>query len=298
MKNFKGVFTALITPFADDNSLDNEGLRILIKRQLQSGVNGIVFLGTTGESPTLNEQEQRQILDIARRECLGKTTFIVGTGTYSTTTTIENTKQAQSIGADAALIITPYYNRPTQEGIFSHFAAIAEATSIPIILYNHLGRTGQNIQLETLKRLMEIPNIVGIKECSGNIAQISDFIEAARESRPEFSILTGDDPNIIPLMAMGGHGVVSVASNLVPDEIVSLVRSLSSGKIEEAQWLHYKLMPLMRTLAIETNPIPIKAAMDFVDLPAGNCRLPLSQLSPENKAKLEMTLKERILANF
>lgn len=291
MKNFKGVFTALITPFTNENLLDDVGMRLLIERQMQAGVNGIVFMGTTAESPTLTEEEQQRILEIAKEMCFGRTPFIIGTGTNSTTTTIEKTKRAESLGANAALIITPYYNRPTQDGIFRHFSAIAEATSIPIILYNHLGRTGQNIQIETFKRLMEIPNIVGIKECSGNITQISDFIEAARESRPQFSILTGDDPHILPVMSMGGHGVISVVSNLIPAEILAFVKALSEGNFTEAQGCHYKLMPLMRALFIETNPIPIKAALSLIALPAGQCRLPLCKLSDQNMLLLESTLK-------
>ena len=208
MKDFKGVFTALITPFDDEDCLDETGLRLLIKRQRENEVNGIVFLGTTGETPTLSKTEKKRIVEIGKQECGPGTLMIVGTGSYSTKQTIEDTLWAEEAGADAALIVNPYYNKPTQEGLYQHFKSIAEATSFPIILYNIQGRTGVNITTETLKRLMQIPTIVGIKEASGNISQISDVIEVSRQIRPDFAILSGDDALTLPLMALGGHGIV------------------------------------------------------------------------------------------
>lgn len=288
LSRFKGIFTALVTPFNEDGSLDDEGLKILIKRQLDADIGGLVFLGTTGESPTLSTNEQQDILKIAKDTCKGRMLFIVGTGTNSTASTIENTKRAESFGADAALIIVPYYNKPTDEGIYQHFNAVAEATSIPLIPYNHPGRTGINIDLKTFKRLLQIPNIVGIKECSSNISEISDKIEMARKVRPEFSIVTGNDQEILTLMALGGHGAISAASNVIPNEIKLLVRSLLEKNLETAQEMHYQLMPLLRMLFSETNPIGIKAALASLGLPSGKCRLPLCSTQEVN---LDLTSK-------
>ena len=293
MPNLKGAYTAIITPFDGRNALDEDGLRLLIKRQMESGINGLVFLGTTGEDPTLTKEEQQTILQIAKEESRGRTKVIVGTGSYSTRTTIEKTLQAAHYGADAALVITPYYNKPTQEGIVRHYEELTKATTLPILLYNNPTRTGINILPDTLKRLMEIPSVIGIKECSDSLSRISDIIEIGRQMRPEFAILSGDDNATLTLMTMGGHGVISAISNLIPSEIVNLVRALSESDFESAQWMHYKLMPLMRMVYSETNPIGIKAAMRLSDLPAGDCRLPLCGMSADNTVKLE-----KILASF
>ncbi|HEV8051772.1 MAG TPA: 4-hydroxy-tetrahydrodipicolinate synthase, partial [Parachlamydiaceae bacterium] len=219
MNRFQGVYTALITPFTDEDLLDEDGLRLLIQRQITAGVDGIVFLGTTGEVPTLTGKEKERIIAIAKNDCSQKASFIVGTGSYSTKKTVEDTLAAEKAGADGALIVTPYYNKPTQEGLFRHFKEITDATKLPIIIYNIAGRTGQNLQTDTLKRLMEIPSIVGIKEASGNISQINDVIGLARNYRPEFSVLSGDDALTFPLMALGGNGVISVISNILPKEV-------------------------------------------------------------------------------
>ncbi|MEI8366021.1 MAG: 4-hydroxy-tetrahydrodipicolinate synthase [Parachlamydiaceae bacterium] len=288
MSKFKGALTALITPFDKIDHLDEEGLRLLISRQVESGIAGIVFLGTTGEDPTLSQQEKERVMQIGKEECLGRTVFIVGTGSYSTKTTIENTLRAERFGAEAALIVTPYYNKPTQEGLYRHFKTIAEATPLPLIIYNAPWRTGQNMHTDTLKRLMEIPSIVGVKETSGNISQINDVIAAVKNMRPDFCVLSGDDEITLPLMALGGDGIISVISNLVPQSVVDLVSLIQSGDYVAAQKLHHDLMPLMRAAFLETNPIPIKAALAMHGLPAGHCRLPLSPLSAENAATLEI----------
>lgn len=293
MKAFKGAYTALITPFTDEDELNEEGLIHLLQRQLSSAIDGVVLLGTTGESPTLSEKEKKRIIEIAKHECK-QTSLIIGTGSYSTKQTIINTIAAEQAGADAALIVTPYYNKPTQEGFYQHFKAITEVTELPIIIYNIPGRCSQNLQTETLKRLLEFPTIVGVKEASGNISQINDVIELARQHRPEFSVLSGDDALTLPLMALGGHGVISVISNLLPKEVKELVDTIASGDFQTAQQLHYNLMPLIKMAFIETNPIPIKALHELHDLPAGKCRLPLCNLS---EANYELLRKARILVS-
>jgi 4-hydroxy-tetrahydrodipicolinate synthase len=283
----KGLFTAVVTPFDPQGMLDREGLRSNLRYQLRHQVDGIVVLGTTGEDPTLNPLEKQSIVEIAREEIDGKASLIVGTGSYSTETTIASTRKAEEMGADAALIVTPYYNRPTQEGLFRHFAAICDAVSLPICIYNIQGRTGQNLQTETLQRLMQFPSIIGVKEASGDILQIHDVIEKARQNRNSFSVLSGDDALTLPLMALGGDGVISVASNLIPGPIHNLVRAASAGDFAEARALHYQMLPFFKAAFIETNPIPIKAAMQLCGMAAGSCRLPLCELAPASLQHLK-----------
>lgn len=287
----KGLYTALVTPFDSQGRLDKEGLRNNLRYQLKHKVNGIVVLGTTGEDPTLNSREKEAVVEIAREEINGKTTLIVGTGSYSTETTIAATQKAQEMGADAALIVTPYYNKPTQEGLYRHFAAICESVSLPICIYNIQGRTGQNLQTETLKRLMQFPSIIGVKESSGNILQITDVIEIASQNKHPLRILSGDDVFTFPLMALGGDGVVSVASNLIPGPIHDLVQAAADGDFVKARTLHYQLLPLFKAIFIETNPIPIKAAMQLCGMPAGPCRLPLCDLAPESMQQLKRMIE-------
>lgn len=298
MKKFTGVYTALITPFTTDDQLDEEGLQHLIDRQIQGGVDGIVILGTTGEAPTLTDKEKKQVIKLASDACNPQTALIIGTGTYSTKQTIENTLIAENAGATAALIVTPYYNKPTQEGLYRHFKAIAESTKLPILIYNAPGRTAQNLQTDTLKRLMEIPTIVGVKETSGNISQINDVIALAKKIRPEFCILSGDDDITLPLMALGGDGVVSVISNILPREVKNLVDAACSGDFSKAREIHYNLLPLIKMAFIETNPIPIKAIHQLCHLPAGNCRLPLCELSQENWLKVQQAIESHLLSSI
>jgi 4-hydroxy-tetrahydrodipicolinate synthase len=289
-----GTFTALVTPFNQEGRLDEEGLRLLIRRQTDI-TEGVVLLGSTGETPTLTSEEKQKILDIAREEIAPPSLFIAGTGTYATVQTIKNTADAEEAGADAALVITPYYNKPTQEGIYRHFKAIAEATTIPIIIYNNPGRTGQNLQMETLKRLLDIPSIIGIKECSGNIHQINEILGMVRKERSDFSVLSGDDSLAFAFMAFGGNGLVSVLSNLLPREVKGLVDAARVGNFYLAREKHFHLMPLIKVLEIETNPIPIKRALDLCGLPSGECRLPLCPLGQENALKLENMLKQYVV---
>lgn len=287
----KGAYTAIVTPFNENGELDEEGLRLNIRYQIKNGVDGIAALGTTGEAPTLSEQEKEKIICIASEETKGKIKLMVGTGSYSTQQTIENTKKAKKFGAEIVLIVIPYYNKPTQEGLYKHFKAVAEAVDIPIMVYNIQGRTGQNLQTETLKRLANIPNIIGVKEASGNILQMMEVIEAIHNQQPEFSVMSGDDALTLPLMTLGGHGIISVVSNLLPYQVKALVTALQEKEYEKARQIHYNLLPLFRNAFIETNPIPIKAAMKMKGMAAGSCRLPLCDLMPENLAKLANSVR-------
>lgn len=290
MKKIQGAYTAIVTPFDPSGQLDEEGLRRNIRFQIASEIDGIVPLGSTGEAPTLSSQEKERVINISMEEAKGKVPIIIGTGSYSTQQTIENTQLAERLGADMALVVSPYYNKPTQEGLYRHFKAIAESTSLPIIIYNVQGRTGQNVAVETIKRLADLPNIVGVKEASGNISQIGEVIEIIARHRPEFSVLSGDDNLTFPLMTLGGDGVISVVSNLVPKEIKMMVHAIASGDYEQARTLHYHLMPLFRGAFIETNPIPIKTAMNLCGMASGGCRLPLCEMLPDNETKLRNIL--------
>lgn len=282
----KGLYTALVTPFNDRGELDQRALIEQIHAQIQNKVDGIVILGTTGESPTLTDSEKKLIIQIARRELTGKARLIIGTGSNSTAQTITATRQAHDAGADAALIITPYYNRPSQEGIYRHFEAICSSTSLPVCLYNHPGRTGRNIETATMKRLSEIPGIIGVKEASGDLSQMGDVIAEIALKNPNFCVLSGDDSLTLPLIAMGGHGVISVISNLLPQEFKALVQCALEGNFVEARNRHYSLLPLIKALSIDANPIPIKAAMNLMGMSVGSCRLPLCDLDTESLEKL------------
>jgi 4-hydroxy-tetrahydrodipicolinate synthase len=294
MQQLRGAFTALVTPMTREGDVDYDGFRRLVRFQIEAGINGLVPLGTTGETPTLERDEQDKLIRIAVEEAKGRLPVIVGAGSNSTKHAIENVKRAKELGADAVLVVTPYYNKPTNEGIFRHFAAIAEASDAPIVIYNIASRTAKNIDLPTMQRLSRIPTVVGVKESSGDIGQIGDFIHevaAARvaEGRP-FSVLSGDDAYILPLIAMGGDGIVSVVSNLLPARVVALAQACLRGDWEKARELHYALLPIFKGAFIETNPIPIKAAMDWAGLPAGPTRLPMCPLMAENEPKLRAAL--------
>lgn len=288
---FKGLYTAIVTPFTAEGKLDLEGLKANIRFQIESGVDGIVVLGTTGEVPTLTSAEKELVIRTAREfPC----TLIVGTGTYSTHTTIEATQQAQALGADGVLVVTPYYNKPTQEGMYRHFEALHQATNLPIIIYNIQGRTGQNMSTDCLKRLAQLPRIVAVKEASGNINQIMEVLEAL----PNFTVLSGDDALTLPVMALGGHGIISVVSNLVPTQMRDLVKACANEDYKAARALHFELLPLFRGAFLETNPSPIKALMNRAGMAAGPCRLPLCEPTPETLKKLEPLCKEILtLAN-
>ena len=279
MSQLKGVFTALITPFSDKGEVDEEGLRANIRYQIDKGINGLVVLGTTGEAPTLSDQEKVRCVQIAKEECADRIHLMVGTGSNSTEQTIRQSRLAEELGADSCLVINPYYNRPNQEGIYHHFKSVAESIQIPLMIYHHPGRTGCRIHNDTILRLSDILNIIGIKDASGNLSDVSDWME---QVDPSFCLFSGDDTLVLPSMAIGGHGVISVASNIVPKEMINMVSAALEGDYNTARDLHYHLTPLFRTLSLDTNPITIKAIMNEIEMAAGPCRLPLTPLLESN----------------
>lgn len=285
-----GMYSVLITPFDNKNQVDMGAFEENLHFQLSKQVDGIVVLGTTAETPTLTKNEQHAIVKCARKLTEGKVPLYVGTGSFSTETAIEYTLFAKDCGANGALVVCPYYSRPTQEGLYQHFKALASETKFPILVYNHPGRTGTNMTTDTLKRLSQIEEIIGVKETSGNILQMMDIIESIK--RPGFVMMSGDDILTFPLMAVGGHGVLSVISNLIPEEMKQLTDLMLAGKLEEARALHYEFLPLFKASAIETNPAPIKAMMNYAGMKAGSLRLPLVPLLPENQKKLQQMMDQ------
>ena len=295
MKEFKGAYTALITPMKDNGEIDYDGFRRLIGFQIEGGIDGLLPLGTTGETPTLDEDEEEKLIRIAVEEIRGRVPLIVGAGSNSTKHMVLYTKRARDLGADAALVVTPYYNKPNDSGILKHFEAAASA-GIPVIIYNIASRTGRNIPTPLMERLAQIPNIVGVKEASGDINQMGDVIRniklPAKQAGKDFAVLSGDDALSLPLMSLGGDGVISVIANLVPGKVAALIRACLGGDFETARKLHYELLPFVKAAFIETNPVPIKAAMEMAGLPAGPARLPLGPLSDASEAALRKAVDE------
>ena len=287
---FSGAFTALITPFKN-GEVDAEALEDLVEFQIRQGVNGLVPCGTTGETPALTEEEDRLVVETAVHVSGGQVPVIAGTGSNSTDMAIKYTRMAEKAGADGSLQVAPYYNKPTQEGLFRHFAAIAESTSLPLILYNIPSRTSVTLSAETVARLAEIPNIVGIKDSTLSVSMVSDVRRLCGE---EFAILSGDDPMTLPVMSLGGNGVISVASNVAPAAVSEMVKALNSEDFERGRELHYELFPLFRALFLETNPIPVKAAASLLGLCSDEMRLPLVPMSGENLLKLEKVMEESV----
>ncbi len=287
---FSGAFTALVTPFRN-GEVDVEALEGLVEFQIQQGVNGLVPCGTTGESPTLSEKEDRVVIEAVVRVTNGRVPVVAGTGSNSTDMAIKYTRMAEEAGADGSLQVAPYYNKPTQEGLYRHFATIAESTSLPLILYNIPGRTSVTIAAETIARLAEVPNIVGVKESTLSMNMVSDIRYLCGD---EFDILSGDDPMILPLMSLGGTGVISVASNVAPGAVSNMVAALNSGDYDRGRELHYQLLPLIRALSVETNPIPIKAAASLLGLCSDEMRLPLVPMSGENLGKLQKVMDSSV----
>jgi 4-hydroxy-tetrahydrodipicolinate synthase len=289
MAQLKGAYTALITPMKDNGGIDYEGFRRLINFQLEEGIDGLVPLGTTGETPTLEDEEEERLIKILIEEVKGRVPVIVGTGSNSTNSMAGYTKRAKDLGADAALVVTPYYNKPNDAGLIRHFEAAA-AVGIPVVIYNIASRTGRNIPAPLIERLSRIPGIVGVKEASGDINQMGDIIrDTAGPRRAEgrdFTVLSGDDALTLPLLALGGDGVISVVSNLIPRRVAALTRACLSGNFEDARKLHYELLPFFKAAFVETNPVPVKAAMNWAGLPAGPTRLPLGPLSKDSEAVL------------
>jgi 4-hydroxy-tetrahydrodipicolinate synthase len=290
---FIGCGTALVTPFRKDGSLDEASFRALVQRQIADGINFLVPCGTTGESPTLTREEHLRVIEITLEEAEGKVPVLAGAGGYNTHEVIELARAVEKLGAQGILSVTPYYNKPTQEGLYQHYRAIAEAISIPIIVYSVQGRTGVNVEPATLARLAEIPTIVGVKEASGSISQMAAVIH---QVPPEFLVLSGDDAITIPLIALGGKGVISVASNEIPGPMTELAALALAGNYEEARKLQRRYFPLMEVNFVEANPIPVKAAMGMMGLLDPVFRLPMVPPSGPSLKKIAAVLRSLDLA--
>jgi len=285
---FTGCGTALVTPFRRDLSLDEATLRKLIRRQIEAGIDFLVPCGTTGESPTLNRAEHLRVVEIAIEEAHGEVPVLGGAGGYNTHEVIELARELERLGADGILSVTPYYNKPTQEGIYQHYKAIAEAIGIPIVVYSVQGRTGINVEPATLARLARIERIVGVKEASGNVAQIATILN---EVPPAFNVLSGDDSVTIAVMALGGRGVISTVGNEIPGEMSRLAQACLRGDFETARAIQRRYLALMNVNFVESNPIPVKAAMGLMGLLDPVYRLPLVPPSAASLAKIERVLE-------
>ncbi len=283
----EGVLPALITPFTKDNRVDKDGIRQNIEFLIDGGVSGVVPCGTTGEAATLSIQEHEKVIEYIVE--YSSVPVVAGTGSNNTAEALELTKFAQDAGADAALLITPYYNKPNDSGMLKHFMTIAEAVDIPIIIYNVPSRTGINLKPELTAELAKVSNIVGIKEASGSLDQITRIIELTKGE--DFAVLSGDDGLTLPILSIGGTGVISVVANVAPKLVVSMVEAFRNGDSERARELHMTLAPLTRAMFLETNPVPVKKAVELIGLPAGDLRLPLAYISPDNEKKLKIALK-------
>lgn len=287
---FKGVYTALVTPFKD-GKIDEEAFVSIINDQIAKGVDGVVPVGSTGESPTLTVEEHLHVIDLAVKTVAGRIKVLAGTGANSTTEALAFTKEAEQLGADASLIIAPYYNKPSQDGLFEHFGMLAKSVKFPIVLYSIPGRCGIEIAVPTVKRLAEAyPNIVAIKEAGGNSDRVSQIRAAVK--RPDFTILSGDDPLTLSFMAVGAHGVISVASNVIPAEVCKMVRTFATGNTAEALAIHEKYYPLFKNLFVETNPVPVKAALALMGKCRPDVRLPLFRLTEKSQAVVKQTLTD------
>ncbi|WP_025270435.1 4-hydroxy-tetrahydrodipicolinate synthase [Hippea sp. KM1] len=288
MFELKGAMTAIITPFKN-GKLDEDAFRKLIKRQIDGGIDCLVPCGTTGEAATMDLEEYERTIGVAVEECKGKIPVLAGAGTNNTKKVIELAKIAIGAGADAILSVAPYYNKPTQEGLYLHYKTIAEAISVPLVLYNVPGRTSVNILPQTVIRLSEIDNIIGIKEASGSLNQVSEIIEGAKEG---FSVISGDDFLTLPMMSIGGTGVISVSANVVPELVARQYDAFVEGRLDEAKQLHHKLYKLHKAMFYETNPIPVKTALAIMGYVEEEFKLPLCKMSSENKERLRSVLKE------
>ncbi|MDP2927541.1 MAG: 4-hydroxy-tetrahydrodipicolinate synthase [Candidatus Omnitrophota bacterium] len=292
---FKGSIVAIVTPFSAADrggnlTIDEKKLRQLIDFQINNGTSGIVPCGTTGESATLNFDEHESVIRIAIEQAKKRVPVIAGTGSNSTQEAIMLTQQAALAGADASLQVSPYYNRPTQRGLYEHFKAIAQSVKIPIILYNIAGRTGVNIEPETIAKLaQDCKNIVAVKEASGNLDQMSRIKQLCPK---EFDLISGDDGLTLPVLSIGGIGIISVVANIVPADVAGLVSAFAKGDFKKAKELHYKLLPLIKAVFLETNPIPIKTAMGLLGMCEPGLRLPMCEMSPENLEKLKKALRD------
>jgi 4-hydroxy-tetrahydrodipicolinate synthase len=285
---FSGSHVAIVTPFRN-GKVDERALGDLIEFQLANGTDGIVPCGTTGESATLSHEEHDRVVALTVEAVRRRVPVVAGTGSNSTDEAVMLTRHAKQAGADGALLITPYYNKPTQEGLYRHFKTVAESVDLPIVLYNIPGRTAVNMLPATVARLSAIPNIVAIKEGSGSLQQVSDIIQSCGD---RMTVLSGDDPLTLPMMALGGKGVITVTANIAPADMAAMVRAFAAGRVAEATRLHYKLAPLFTALFYETNPIPVKTALAMMGKIDGELRLPLCPMASETRDKLARALKE------
>ncbi len=283
----EGSFVALVTPFKN-GQLNEQKIRELVKFQVDNGTDGLVPCGTTGESPTLSEEEKNRVIEIVIAGAKGKATVVAGTGTNDTAKTIKATKRAKEMGADAALVITPYYNKPTQEGLFRHFEAVAKTVDLPIMIYNVPGRTGVNMQPATVARLAKFDAIVAIKEASGDLNQVSEIINTCGD---RIRVFSGDDSLFAPILSVGGVGVVSVVANIAPKDLKALYTAFKANDFPKTQKLHHQLFPLCQAMFYETNPAPVKTAMNLMGMDVGELRLPLAPMSEANKTRLAQVLK-------
>ena len=287
---FTGCGTALVTPFTRSGALDDAGVRRLARRQIDAGIHFLVPCGTTGETPTLTDDERLRIVEIIVEEAKGKVPVLAGAGGYNTHEVIETAQQMARTGADGILSVAPYYNKPTPEGLYQHYKAIAEAVPVPVIVYNVPGRTGVNVDVATITRLSAVPNIIGVKEASGNMTQMCEICRAVPA---DFLVLSGDDALTLPVMAVGGRGIISVASNEVPAEMSRMVEFAEAGDFASARKLHHDLLPLMQINFIESSPIPVKAAMAMMGLVEEVYRLPLVAPRPASRDRIAQVLRDR-----
>jgi 4-hydroxy-tetrahydrodipicolinate synthase len=287
---FHGSMVAIVTPFKNNGSgLDEVRLKELIEFQVENGTSVIVPCGTTGESATLSIEEHERVIDIVIACAKPKARVMAGTGSNNTAEAVELTKHAKEAGADAALIITPYYNKPTQEGVYRHFKALSDEVDIPLIAYNIASRTGVNITPATIKRLSELKNVVGVKEASGDLSQMSEIKNLCGK---DFSLISGDDSLTLPVLSIGGTGVISVVANIIPKDVSDMIKAFTDNDIEKARALHYKMLPLIKAMFIETNPIPVKTAMGMMGIIEPGLRLPMCDMSKANKERLGLALRE------
>ncbi len=287
---FSGCGTAIVTPFLADGSIDEQGLRDLVSFQEEKGIRLIIPCGSTGESATLDHEEHVKVIQIVLDQ-VTKAKVLAGTGSNATSEAVQLTKKAKDLGVDGVLSVSPYYNKPTPQGIIKHYESIAKL-DVPIIIYNIPGRTGSNINANTMLQLAKIPSIAGVKEASGDLVQVMNIL---RNAPKDFVVMSGDDVMTFPLMSLGAKGVISVASNIVPDRMIRLVELLAAGDLVEARKAHFQLMPLFSHLFLETNPIPVKTALRLMGRPAGALRLPLCDMTPQNLEILKKTLTEQKL---
>ena len=285
---FGGAIVAIVTPFKN-GQVDEDALRKLIEEQISAGTDGITPCGTTGESTTLSHEEHDRVIEITIDAVKKRVPVIAGTGSNSTAETLRLTRHAWEAGADGALLVCPYYNRPTQEGLYQHFKAVAQEVPIPIVVYNIEGRTGVNMKPETMAKLAKLPNIVGVKEASGSLKQMSDMI---RLCGPDFDVLSGDDIFTLALMALGGKGIISVISNCVPGDMAAMVDAFAAGDLDKARALHYRMAPLIDALFIETNPVPVKTALAMMGKVQEEFRLPLCRMEEKNRQILKITMQD------